>query len=105
MGMVFSKEKDQRRRIEGLGACSLRWSQLEQAYWLVLTDFGRSRQQQLDQQCLHCSVFTSLLFMAPLNKLLNRVLWVLTSDSRISSTLRDYRPSSLSVVTAAESKA
>lgn len=70
MGMVSSKEKDQRRRIEGLGACSLRWSQLEQAHWLVLTAFGRAKQQQLDQQHLHCSVFMSLVFIAPLNKLL-----------------------------------
>lgn len=104
MGMVCSKEKDRRRRIEGSGSCPFRWSQLEQAHWLVLTVFGRVRQQQPDQQRLHCSVFVSLLFMAPLNKVLNRVLWVLTSDSRISSTLRVYKPSSLSVVTAAEFK-
>lgn len=40
-----------------------------------LVALGRAtRQQQLDQQCLPCSVFMSLFFIAPLNKLLNRLL-------------------------------
>lgn len=97
MGMVFSKEKDGRRRIEGpslpAGPHSL---------WESKTAAAGSAASALFYICEFA--LKSLLFIAPLNKLLNRVLWVLTSDSHIGSTLRDYRPSSSSVVTVAESK-
>lgn len=45
------------------------------------------RQQHLDQQRLPCSVFVNLFFIAARNKLLNRLLWVLTSLTPISCIL------------------
>lgn len=87
MDVVFPGDHDQmkqRRRVP----CSLGWLEAEQALWVVLIAFERSmRQQHLDQRRLPCSVFVNLLFISPLNKLLNRLLWVHTSLTPISCSL------------------
>lgn len=94
MGVVLSGNVT-RQNLEG--SCVLSWwSELEQAWRLVLIALGRpTGQQQLDQRwCLLCSVFVSLFSIAPFNKLFNRLLWVLASHVGYHHLVIDTPPPS-----------